>query len=147
MGSKKNWHIFWRLKIIYIILLISCFSGLFISGSCDKEELLYGRWYLQSSLVNGEPLTDSTQYNILPKYTYYTFFYEQTLTITTYALRIVQNSTEGFYSIKNSTLTMKYTLPPKRYEITAKIKMLTKRELKIEYDYNGNTYLLDFFSN
>jgi len=120
----------------------------FVFASCDNEDKLYGTWNLQTVLMNGEPLNDSLQFNVIPKYTDYIFFYENVLTVKTHALGAYVSSLDGFYYFKNnSTLYMKYSILYKKYDITAKIIKLTNRELNLEYDDRGNTYFLKLYSN
>ena len=153
MCCKKNWNIFRRLKtnrnnvvsFVFCFLLSTFCISIFVS--CDKEEKLYGSWLLQTTLLNGEPLNDSLQFNV-SKYTYYTFFYQNSLTVTTSISGFKVDSPDGYYYFKNnSTIQMKYTLLYNRYDITAKIKKLTNRELNLEYEDNGNTYFLKLYSN
>jgi len=113
----------------------------------DREERLYGRWNLQTVLMNDEPLNDSMQFNVIPKWTNYKFFYMNSLDVSTVALGQPVSSPDGYYYFSNkSTLEMQYTLLYKRYDISAKIKKLTTNELNLEYTDNGNTYFLQLFS-
>jgi hypothetical protein len=106
------------------------------------------RWRLQTVLMNNEPLDDSLQFNVIPKYTYYYFYIENSLNVSTYALGQPVSSADGFYRFTNrSTLEMRFSLLYKRYHITANIKKMTRKELNLEYEENGNTYLLMLFSN
>jgi len=128
-------------------LLFSAFC-LFAFASCDREEKLYNSWNLQTVLMNGEPLNDSLQLNVIPYYTYYTFFYANSLHVQTYSHEQFISSSDGFYQFVNSsTIKMRFTLLYKRYDIEAKIKKLTKKELNLEYEDNGNTYFLKLFTN
>jgi hypothetical protein len=105
-------------------------------------------WRLQTVLMNDEPLNDSLQFNVIPKYTYYQFFVENTLSVITYAQEEHIASSSGFYRFENrSTLEMRFSLLYKRYHMKATIKKLTSRELNLEYEDNGNTYFLILFSN
>ena len=127
------------------ILLIVFVS--FTLSSCDKEERLYGSWRLQTVFMNGDTLNDSLQFNVLPRYTFYTFSFSNNLLVQTYALGIPVSSPDGFYKFENnSTIEMNYTLLYKQYNIKAKIKKLTKRELDLEYDDNGNHYSLVLYA-
>jgi hypothetical protein len=131
------------------LLYIPCVICLFILTGCpgSREDILYGDWRLQTVLMNGKPLEDSLQYNVAPN-TRYTFFYFNSLTITAFVSGQPTTSFDGYYFFKDrSTLEMKYTLWYERYDITAKIKKLTKRELNLEYEDNGNTYFLTLYSN
>ena len=139
MRSKKNWNIFW--KLIYLFVLLPLLS------SCGKEEMLLGSWNLQTVLMNNEPLNDSLQFNVIPKYTYYTFSFANVLTVQTFALNGNITAPDGFYRLKDkSTLYMRFTLLHKHYDIDAKIKKLNRRELYLEYEYNSNTYFLKLYS-
>jgi hypothetical protein len=115
-------------------------------SSCDKEEMILKSWKLQTVLMNDEPLNDSLQFNLLTTYTYYTFFYANSLTVRTYALGQHTTSADGFYRINKSTLEMRFSLLYNRYNISAKIKKLTRRELNLEYTDNGDTYFLKFYA-
>jgi hypothetical protein len=134
----------------YVFVLIAA-CGLLLSAfltGCDREDMLYNTWNLSSVLMNGEPLNDSLQFNVIPKYTYYTFFYVNVLEISTVALGSVAKTSDGYYAfIDHSTLLMEFTLLYEHYKIEAKIKKITRRELNLEYkDSAGNTYFLIFFS-
>jgi len=121
---------------------------LFTLSSCDKEEMLYNTWNLQSVTLNGQALNDSSQFNVIPKYTYYTFFYGNSLTVQTFAEGQITTSSDGFYKLSgNSTLEMSFTILYKKYIINAKIKKLTKKELNFEYEDKGNTYFLKLYTN
>jgi len=110
--------------------------------------MLYNSWNLQKVTMNGQQINDSLQYNIIPGYTYYTFFFEQSLTVRTYAQGQITTSSDGFYNLgNNSMLKMRFTILNKRYNINAKIKKLTKKELNLEYEDEGNTYFLKLFTN
>jgi hypothetical protein len=152
MCRQKNWNIFRRLN--KTPWLLAClFAGLLFlanifSGCGDKEERLYGRWRLQTTFMNGDTLKDSLQYNIIPERTVYDFFYENILTVSTFINGVPISSADGFYTFKdNSTINMRYTIRYQLYDITAKIKKLTRRELNLEYTDKGNKYLLIFYTN
>jgi hypothetical protein len=116
--------------------------------SCDNEDILYGTWRLQNVSMNGEALDDSLQFNVIPKYTYYTFHYQNSLNVSTYVLGAPTSSADGYYIfLNNSTIKMKFTLLYQRYEIKAKIKKLNRKELHLEYDDKGNTYFLKLYPN
>jgi len=120
--------------------------SLFTFSSCDKEERLYGRWRLQDVYMNGDTLNDSLQYNVI-KNSIYTFFYANSFTVTTFVNGIVTTSSDGFYHfINNSTINMRYTITYQPYDITATIKKLNQKELKLEYDDKGNHYLLILYT-
>jgi len=106
------------------------------------------RWNLQSVKVNGSPIDSvQMQYHLLPKYTYYYFFLETSLNVET-IVNGQYTSANGMYKFVNkSTLYMHFMLHDKKSEITAKIKKLTRRELNLQYDENGNTYFLKLYSN
>jgi len=126
--------------------LLSAFC-LFSLSSCDKEELLYNTWNLQSVTMNGQPFSDSLQYNLLPTYTYYSFFYQNSLTVRTYAMEQITTSSDGFYQLESgSKVEMRFTILNKRFNINAKIKKLTKKELNLEYEDKGNTYFLKLYA-
>jgi len=143
MRRKKNWNIIRRL------ILLSAFSLLLSTFiCCDKEEMLYGSWNLQTVLKNGEPLNDSLAFNLIPNYTYYTFFYANILTVDTYAKGQPASSSNGSYRfIDKSTLELRFTIFYINYNFHARIKKLTQRELHLEYDDNGNTYLMKLYTN
>jgi hypothetical protein len=127
--------------------LLSAFC-LFSLSSCDKEEMLYNTWNLQSVTKNGKPYTDSVEYNLLTTYTYYYFLYQNVLTVKTFAMDQITTSSDGFYELlSGSRLKMRFTILNKRYELTAKIKKLTKKELHLEYEDKGNTYFLKLYTN
>ncbi|MCL1851193.1 MAG: hypothetical protein FWF70_07335 [Bacteroidetes bacterium] len=117
---------------------------LFIFARCNgKEEKIYGRWRLQTVFMNGDTLNDSLQFNVIPKITIYNFFLGNSLTIKTYIMGISTTSSDGYYSFKNnSTINMKYTILYQSFDITAKIKKLTQKELNLEYEDKGNKYFL-----
>ncbi|MCL2246851.1 MAG: hypothetical protein FWC10_07050 [Lentimicrobiaceae bacterium] len=153
MRCQKNRNLLRRLNkktnTILIVALCSLLSvSLFFTFmSCDRQEMLYGTWVLQTVLMNGEPLEDSLQFNLIPKYTSYTFFIMNSLTIRTIASGESITSPEGLYYFKDkSTIEMKYTLLYKYYEITAAIKKLNRQELHLQYNDNGNDYLLKLYS-
>ena len=140
MRCKKNWNILWRLEILLLVFVFF--------GCGDNEEKLYGSWRLQSVKMNGEALDDTLQYNVIPKYTFYTFFYANALIVQTYAMEQDIITSDGSYAFKNnSTIYMRFTLFDKLYDISdAKIKKLTRRELNLEYTYRDNDYFLIFYS-
>ncbi|MCL2290045.1 MAG: hypothetical protein FWC34_04985 [Bacteroidetes bacterium] len=111
--------------------------------------MLYNNnWNLQFVSMNGEPLNDSLQLNVIPYFTYYTFFYANSLEVVTYSRGQYIRSSDGFYQfINSSTIKMRFTLLHKPYDIEAKIKKLTRKELNLEYKDNGNTYFLKLFTN
>jgi hypothetical protein len=98
--------------------------------------------------MNGESITDSTQFNIIPKYTYYTFSYANVLEITTIVDNQQVKSPNGRYFFKNrSTLELEFTLKYQKYKIdSVNIVKLNNKEMNLEYEYKGNTYFLKFFS-
>jgi len=107
------------------------------------------RWNLQSVTVNGEPIDSLTmQYHLFPKYTDYVFFYEGSLSVETFANGQFTSSADGYYEFANrSTLKMKFTILNKKNEISAKIKKMTKREMNLQYENDGNTYFLKLYTN
>jgi len=135
----------------YILLLLFCSSAflLFCFSGCDKEEKIMNIWNLQSVTMNGKTLTDSSQYHLLPRYTYYSFYYENRMNVETYAKGQFTESADGYYKLskKNTILDMKFTILNQRSNISAKVKKLTKKELQLEYKNNGNTYFLKLYSN
>jgi len=136
MCCKKNRNILWGL-IIFL-----AFTG------CDKEEMLINSWNLQTVLMNNEPLNDSTRFNIIPKYTYYSFYYANSLTVSTLVNGKYTSSSNGSYRFADrSTLTMHFTLLYRTYDVTAEIKKLTRKELHLEYEDNGNTYFLKLYAS
>ena len=145
MCRQKNRNIFRRLTPLFLVP----FSFLlFTSTSCDPEETIVGSWNLQAVLMNGEAYTDSTQFHLSTKYTYYNFFYMNSLDVRTYANGQPTASSNGFYKFTSkSTLEMRFTLLYQQNEIKAKIKKLTRRELNLEYEDDGNTYLLKLYTN
>ena len=156
MRRQKNRNILRRLKnkkfapscLRVFLLSAFCFllSACFVC--CDKQEMLYNSWQLQSVKMNGKPYSDSLQYNLTPNYTYYTFFYDNALIVRTYAMQQITTSSDGFYKLEsNSKLEMSFTILNKRYSINAKIKKLTKKELNLEYEDKGNTYFLKLYTN
>lgn len=115
--------------------------------SCDREEMIINSWRLQTVLMNNEPLNDSSQFNVIPRYTYYSFFIENRLNVRTYALGQSTASSDGFYRFLNrSTIEMRFTILNEQYKIEATIKKLTRKELNLEYEDNGNTYFLQLFA-
>ena len=127
--------------------LLSAFC-IFSLSSCDKEEMLYSTWNLQSVTMNGQALNDSSQFNVIPKFTYYTFYYGNSLTVQAFAEGQITTSSDGYYKlVDNSKVEMKFTILYKRYNISAKIKKLTKKELNLEYEDKGNTYFLKLYTN
>jgi len=110
--------------------------------------MIIGSWNLQAVLVNGEACTDSTQFHLQTKYTYYNFFYMNSLDVRTFANGQPTASSNGFYKfVNNSTLEMRFTLLYQQNEVKAKIKKLTRKELNLEYEDNGDTYLLKLYTN
>ncbi|MCL2436028.1 MAG: hypothetical protein FWD09_07845 [Lentimicrobiaceae bacterium] len=134
---------------LYLIPLLLFSFLLFSLTSCrDPEERIFGSWNLQTVLINGETYTDSTQFHLATRYTYYNFFYMNSLDVRTYANGQSTASSNGFYKFKNnSTLELRFTLLYQQNEITAKIKKLTRKELNLEYEEEGDTYLLKLFTN
>jgi len=135
----------------YFFLMLFCSSALllFCFTSCDREEMIVNkRWHLNSTLMNGELYTDSTQFNIIPKYTYYFFSHGNALEIRTLVDNQQVVSPNGKYFFKNrSTLEMEFTLRYQKYKIdSVNIVKLTNKEMNLEYVYKGNTYFLKFFS-
>jgi len=158
MRRQKNWNIFRRLKNKKIVLSslrpfsfspFLLFSLLLFSlSSCDKEEMLYNTWHLQSVTMNGQALNDSSQFNVIPNYTFYTFFYGNSLTVQTFAEGRRISSSDGIYNlVGKSKIEMSFTILYNRYNINAKIKKLTKKELNLEYEDKGNTYFLKLYTN
>lgn len=126
--------------IFFIFLIIT-------SSSCGKEERLYGIWRLQTAYMNGDTINDSLQFNVIPKYTRYTFSVANTLVVETSIMGKSVTSPDGFYAFKKkSAINMRFTLLYKHYNIDATIKKLTSKELLLEYEDDGNEYLLEFYS-
>ena len=158
MRRQKNWNIlrklefknlrFKNLKKLTNLLLLFPFSFLlFTLTSCDRQERIINSWHLQTVLKNNELYNDSSQFNLIPKYTYYDFYYANTLTVRTFVNGQFTSSYNGLYKFtSNSTIEMTFTIFYQRYEITAKIKKLTRNELNIEYEEDGNTYFLKLFA-
>jgi len=144
--AKRTLYLTPRTSYLIPFLL---FSLLILSlTSCDKEEIIIGSWNLQTVLKNGEVNTDSTQFHLLTMYTYYHFFYFNSVDISTLANGQWTGSADGFYKfINNSTLEMRFTILYQQYAIIAKIKKLTRKELNLEYEDNENTYLLKLYTN
>ena len=144
MCCQKNRNILWRLTPFLLVP----FSLLFFTfTSCDKPERIINSWRLQTVLKNDEPFNDSLQFNLIPKYTYYNFYYANSLTVSTFANGQSTSSANGFYEFtSNSTIKMTFTLLYQRYEISAKIKKLNRRELNLEYEEDGDTYFLTLFA-
>jgi hypothetical protein len=144
MRGKKNRNLIRRLNFCF---LLSAFCLCTLNG-CDKETTLRNRWNLQKVYINGEQVTNSTEYNLLPYYTNYYFYYENSLNVSTRAKGEATESADGWYKLQSkSTLQMRFTILDKRYNITAKIKKMTKKEMHLEYTANGNKYLLKLFTN
>jgi lysine/ornithine N-monooxygenase len=105
-------------------------------------------WNLQTVLMNGEPFSDSLQFHLTPKYTYYFFSYSNSLNVATIVHGGYTESSDGFYEfVDKSTIRMRFTLLYNRHHITAKIKKLTRTELHLEYEEGGGTYYLKLYSN
>jgi len=135
------------LRNIFLLFCSSAFL-LFCFTSCDPEEMIVNKsWHLDSALMNGELYTDSTQFNIIPKYTNYFFSHGNALEIRTIVDGQQVTSPNGKYFFKNrSTLKMEFTLKYQKYKIdSVNIVKLTNKEMNLEYDYKGNTYFLRFF--
>ena len=146
MCCQKNRNILRGLKVYFFCHLLSVFC-FFAFISCDKQEMIINSWNLQTVLKNGQPLNDSLQFNLIPRYTHYNFYYANSLNVSTFASGQLTSSSNGFYEFTNSsTIRMRFTLLYQRYEITAKIKKLTRNELNLEYEDNGNTYFLKLFA-
>ena len=137
--SHLSPHTSHLLPLTFCLFLLSA-----LCISCgDIEEKLYGTWSLQSVLMNGEPLNDSLQFNLIPKHTDYTFAFANRLNVSTYALGEPFSSADGFYTIvNNSTIEMTFTLLFEKYNIKATIKKLNKKALNLEYEDKGNYYFL-----
>jgi len=108
--------------------------------------MIINSWHLQTVLKNDEPYNDSLLFNLIPKYTYYSFYYANSLNVSTFVNGQYTSSATGFYQFtNNSTIKMTFTLLYQRYEITAKIKKLTRKELNLEYEEDGDIYFLKLF--
>jgi hypothetical protein len=138
------------LKLLFdnkVLCVLSAFCILTLA-SCDKQEKLYNRWNLQSVLMNGQPINDTTQFNLRLYYTNYYFYYENSLNVSTYAKGSLTETADGFYQLeKKSMLFMRFTILYQSYKIRAKIKKLTKKEMHLEYTDNGNKYLMKLYTN
>ena len=97
--------------------------------------------------MNDEPYSDSTKFNLIPFYTYYTFFYANSLEVRTFVSGRTIESAGGVYLFENSTIKMRFILEHQRYDIEAKIIKLTRKELNLEYEDKGNTYFLKLYTN
>jgi len=159
MCCKKNWNLIRRLThrspqtahckplTAFCLLLFAC-----CLSSCDKEDLLYGRWNLQGVSINGKTVENPEEYYLRLLYTNYIFGLSNTLTISTVA-NIDENpqiltSPDGLYlyNYKKSTLDLKFTLLYTRTSIEAKVKKLNNKEMKLEYTKDGNLYLLQLYA-
>jgi len=146
MRSQKNWNLIRRLtnNTNQLSVLLFCF----LLSACDKQERLYNRWNLQYVTMNGVEIKDTSQYNVIPYYTTYSFLYENRLNIYTYARGVFVETADGFYQRKkNSMLNMSFTIMNKKYDIKAKVKKLTKKEMHLEYTDKGNKYFLKLYTN
>ena len=170
MRCQKNRNLFRRLKTLnilntlllrgplknkglryyFFVLLLFCSSAflLFTFTGCDREELIINSWNLQTVLKNGEVFNDSTQLHLTLDYTYYYFFIMNSLDVRTFANGQYTASSNGFYEfVDRSTLRMRFTLLYQSYDITAKIKKLTQKELHLEYKDNGDVYFLKLYGS
>jgi hypothetical protein len=132
---------------------------------CDKEDLILGSWNLQHVFINGEEIKEPEEpeeseepeksnkpeeFNLILNKTYYHFHVGNSLNVTT----ITNNgeplsSLDGYYIFTNkvkSKIEMKFALKYKRYHIFAIIKKLTRKEMHMEYEQNGDHYLLKFYT-
>jgi hypothetical protein len=55
-------------------------------------------------------------------------------------------SPDGYYAYNKSSINMRYSLYEKKYDISAKITKLTRKELNLEYKDRGNNYFLKLYS-
>ena len=132
----------------YILLFCASALLLFCFSSCDKEEMLKSRWNLQTVKKNGSSYNDTTIFHLIPRYTYYSFYYENSLNIEAYGIGKPTESSNGYYKLeKKSKLYMRFSIQNQHNEFTAKIKKLTKKELHLEYSDKGNTYFLKLYTN
>jgi len=116
--------------------------------SCDKSDILLGVWNLQGVSINDKEVIDSDEYHLKLFVTNYYIYYYNSLNIRTVVDGQTWETPNGFYNYNhiNKTLQMKFTLMDQRSEINAKIKKLSKNEMRLEYEKDGNIYLLKLFS-
>ena len=111
--------------------------------------MIMNRWNLQYVRMNGKPLPDSSQFHLLPRYTYYVFLLEHSLNVETLANGQYTESADGYYKFtSNSTIEMRFTILNQKTHIKeAKIKKLNRKELHLEYKDRGDTYFMKLYAN
>ena len=129
-------------------LFAFCFLLLSTFLSCDKTEIVRSVWNLQGVSINDKEVTDSDEYHLKLFVTNYYIHYANSLDVRTVVDGQQWGTPNGFYiyNYKNKTLQMRFTLVDQHSEIMAKIKKLTRNEMRLEYEKDGNIYLLKLFS-
>lgn len=118
----------------------------------SPESRLIGYWDLQNTYKNGVKLTEE-ECSVLPNkpesYTYYSFFYDGLMDVTSYISGVTQVSTFGTWKFTNKQKDLEITVKLKNrtYSYTAEIIKLSRKELKYRYvDNNGDTWQLEMYS-
>lgn len=125
------------------VLSVSCYPGGGTTGGNinNPEYRIVGPWQITHTYLNGVEI-DSTNYYANQPGAFYNFYADHPLEVMNYVNGQVRYSINGFwyFTDDNSKLQIsKVNFMGRRYEYTAEIYKLTRRELIYDYyDDNGN---------
>ncbi len=132
--------------VITATLAVSCYPGGGATGGNinEPEYRIVGTWQITHTYLNGVEI-DTTRYHANKPSTYYYFYADHPLQVMGYHNEQIRYSTTGFwyFSNKNKNLDITLSFLGRRYEYSAVIYKLTKRELIYDYtDEYGNEWRL-----
>lgn len=143
-----------RLKIIIVavmaaVALSSCENypeG--VPSFYSSEYRIVGIWQVAHTYLNGEEI-DSTNYMGYAPTTYYYIYADHVMSLTGIRNGEIRQSSFATYILdaKKKTISFNYTFFGKRYDFTADIKRLSRKEFFIEFDDEyGDHWRLELFS-
>lgn len=112
------------------------------------EYKIVGMWQVSHTYLNGESI-DSTNYFGYAPGTYYYMYADHVMAVRALYNGEYRESTFATYILdtKARTVTFNYTIYGRKYNFTAYIDRLTKKEFFIEFtDKNGDHWRLEMFS-
>ena len=127
------------------LLFTSCYDE---GSKINPEERIVGVWELSHTYLNGEEIDSTTYYANKPG-TYYYIYADHIMTVMAlYNGQIRESSFSTYYfSNKYQNITVDFSLLGRRYQYTAAIKKLSRKQFFIEYDdANENHWRLEMNS-
>lgn len=126
-------------------LCTSCYDE---GTKINPEERVVGMWQLSHTYLNGTEIDSTTYYANKPG-VYYYIYADHIMSVMTYYNGQIRESTFSTYYFdkKYQNFTVDFSLLGRRYQYTAVIKKLSKKEFIYEYDDKyGNHWRLEMNS-